>query len=197
MMVHLPRFTVFWLLLVVQVVTLMMLPSVQAFSVVGSSSNVAATFSSSSSRSASSSTRRMMTGESGEENEDEDAPKAKDSTTEDDDEEFKTSEFSRRMTDPNNFPTFMDDEAKVRRALGLDRGAVLLAIVLVINAWFFTIPVEFRRTRLCSEMDTAAYPEQCMTPNQFAGGIADYYREGGGIKWDFSVAKDNPFVASD
>lgn len=73
---------------------------------------------------------------------------------------------------------FMSDSSKVNAALGLGRGAVLLTIVLLINVWFFTIPVEFRRTRLCSEMDTAAYPERCMTTSQFTQGISDYYSDG-------------------
>lgn len=72
----------------------------------------------------------------------------------------------------------VNDEERVNRALGLGRGAVLLAIVLLINVWFFSIPTEFRRTRLCNEFDTQAYPELCMTPKMFVNGISDYYKNG-------------------
>lgn len=72
----------------------------------------------------------------------------------------------------------VNDESKVNSALGLGRGAVLLTIAILINIWFFSIPTEFRRTRLCNEFDTQAYPELCMTPKMFVDGIADYYKSG-------------------
>jgi hypothetical protein len=72
----------------------------------------------------------------------------------------------------------MDDSARVDAALGLGRGVVLLAVVMAVNVWFFSIPPEFRRTRLCSDMDTVAHPERCMTTTQFTQGIADYYSNG-------------------
>ncbi|KAG7356982.1 hypothetical protein IV203_001670 [Nitzschia inconspicua] len=94
---------------------------------------------------------------------------------------------------PNPVPEYrkrtdiVNDESKVNQALGLGRGGVLLAIALLINVWFFTIPTEFRRTRLCNETDTRAYPELCMTPKMFVSGIAEYYKTGGGINFDFSI----------
>jgi hypothetical protein len=62
--------------------------------------------------------------------------------------------------------------------MGLGRGAILLVVALLINVWFFTIPTEFRRTRLCTDADTAMYPDVCMTTGQFTKGIADYYING-------------------
>lgn len=76
---------------------------------------------------------------------------------------------------------------KVNSIIGIDRGLYLWAIVLAVNVWFFSIPVEFRRTRICNEADTAQFPDRCMTANQFKSGIRDYYANGGGIKWDFSI----------
>lgn len=72
----------------------------------------------------------------------------------------------------------VNDESKVNSVLGLGAGSVLLAIAVLINIWFFSIPTEFRRTRLCNEVDTQAYPELCMTPKMFVNGIADYYKSG-------------------
>jgi hypothetical protein len=88
-------------------------------------------------------------------------------------EEEKTVPAPRKRTD------IVNDEAKVNDALGLGRGAVLLTIAVLINIWFFTIPTEFRRTRLCNEFDTQAYPELCMTPKMFVNGISEYYKNGG------------------
>mmetsp|Transcript_17376 Transcript_17376/g.35700 ORF Transcript_17376/g.35700 Transcript_17376/m.35700 type:complete len:161 (-) Transcript_17376:236-718(-) len=76
---------------------------------------------------------------------------------------------------------------KVNSLIGIDRGLYLWAIVIAINIWFFSIPVEFRRTRICSEADTRDFPTRCMTSQQFTSGIAEYYRNGGGIKFDFSI----------
>lgn len=67
------------------------------------------------------------------------------------------------------------------------RGPLLFALSLFICVWFFTIPPEFRRARLCDEEQTAAYPDKCMTLLQMSQGIAAYYQQGGGIQWDFSV----------
>lgn len=66
----------------------------------------------------------------------------------------------------------------VNNIIGLDRGLYLLAIVLAINVWFFSVPVEFRRTRICNEADSAAYPDRCMTSKQFTTGIKEYYANG-------------------
>lgn len=76
---------------------------------------------------------------------------------------------------------------KVNNMIGIDRGLYIGAIVLAICVWFFSIPVEFRRTRICNEADSRDYPKLCMTPKQFTTGISDYYKNGGGIKFDFSI----------
>jgi len=67
------------------------------------------------------------------------------------------------------------------------RGKILLAAGVALSIWFFSIPPVYRRTRLCGPEQSAAHPSRCMTPSQFAAGVADYYRGGGGIRWDFSV----------
>ena len=79
---------------------------------------------------------------------------------------------------------------KVNNIIGIDRGVYLFAIVMAINVWFFSIPVEFRRTRICNEADSRDYPKLCMTPKQFTTGISDYYKNG--KKW--SEEKYSNFV---
>lgn len=76
---------------------------------------------------------------------------------------------------------------EVNALMGLDRGKYLLALVFAVCVWFFTVPVEFRRTKICTEVQTRDFPDVCMTSAQFTSGIADYYKNGGGIKFDFSV----------
>lgn len=74
---------------------------------------------------------------------------------------------------------------------GLKRGAILLPIVLLVNVWMFSIPVEYRRARICSEQQVRENPNsKCMTADSWKQGVADYYANGGGIKFDFSVDPD-------
>ena len=63
---------------------------------------------------------------------------------------------------------------------GLKRGAILLPIVLLVNVWMFSIPVEFRRARICSEQQVRENPSsKCMTTETWRQGVADYYANGG------------------
>lgn len=74
---------------------------------------------------------------------------------------------------------------------GLRRGAVLLPFTVLVAAWLFTIPVEFRRARFCTEEQVRLYPDsKCVTPGNWVKGIQDYYQEGGGIEWDFTIDPD-------
>ena len=71
---------------------------------------------------------------------------------------------------------------------GIDRGLPILAFSLILSAWLFTIPPEFRRARFCaSDQCVLARCNDCMTVSEWGSGIQDYYRNGGGIKWDFSI----------
>jgi hypothetical protein len=71
---------------------------------------------------------------------------------------------------------------------GLRRGVVLLPLVVLLAVWLFTIPVEFRRARFCSEEQVRLYPDsKCITPDNWVKGIQDYYQQGGGVEWDFTL----------
>jgi hypothetical protein len=74
---------------------------------------------------------------------------------------------------------------------GMKRGIPLLFSVLLICVWFFTIPPEFRRQRYCGSsnycLENRAECNNCKTVGELQKDIQDYYRNGGGIKWDFSI----------
>jgi len=74
---------------------------------------------------------------------------------------------------------------------GEGRGAILLGIVLLFNVWIFSIPPSFRRAYICS---SPACEEQrcndCVTLTEWTDGIKDYYQNGGGIQFDFTVAQE-------
>ncbi|KAL3756386.1 hypothetical protein ACHAWU_003459 [Discostella pseudostelligera] len=71
---------------------------------------------------------------------------------------------------------------------GLNNGKYLLLIVLSACIWIFSIPPEFRRARFCTDEDVRLYPEKhCTTFNAWKTGIAEYYANGGGVHFDFSI----------
>ncbi|KAL9184201.1 hypothetical protein ACHAXT_002287 [Thalassiosira profunda] len=71
---------------------------------------------------------------------------------------------------------------------GRGTGKVLLVLAMLANVWAFSIPVEFRRARFCTEEDVRLYPDRhCMTFDMWKSGIADYYANGGGVEFDFSI----------
>ena len=71
---------------------------------------------------------------------------------------------------------------------GLKRGFVLFPAVLLLATWLFTIPPEFRRARICTEQQIIEYPDKnCMTSKGWISGVSEYYRNGGGIKFDFTI----------
>jgi hypothetical protein len=85
------------------------------------------------------------------------------------------------------------------KADGTGRGAILLGVVLAACVWIFSIPPEFRRAYLCGTercvQDRQAYLcNDCMTPEEWRTGIMEYYKNGGGVKFDFSVDPNNQFL---
>jgi hypothetical protein len=52
----------------------------------------------------------------------------------------------------------------------------------------FSIPTEFRRARICTDEDVRLHPEEhCTTFASWRTGVAEYYANGGGVKFDFSI----------
>jgi hypothetical protein len=73
---------------------------------------------------------------------------------------------------------------------GKGRGYVLQAIVLSICVWFFSIPPEFRRTHFCPTskcVENRASCYDCTTFGEWKVRVADYYKGGGGVHFDFSI----------
>ena len=89
-----------------------------------------------------------------------------------------------------NEPQFGDPDY-VGDPTGLKRGLLIFPLALLFNVWMFSIPVEYRRARICSEEQVRENPDsKCMTTETWRRGVADYYANGGGIKFDFSVDPD-------
>jgi hypothetical protein len=73
---------------------------------------------------------------------------------------------------------------------GRSGGIPLLIASFIVSAWFFTIDPQIRRTHLCTSprcVEDREYCYDCKTFGEFKEMILDYYRYGGGIKWDFSI----------
>jgi hypothetical protein len=73
---------------------------------------------------------------------------------------------------------------------GKNRGYVIQTIVLSICVWFFSIPPEFRRTHFCPTarcVESRATCYDCVTFGEWKVRVADYYKGGGGVHFDFSI----------
>jgi hypothetical protein len=80
---------------------------------------------------------------------------------------------------------------------GRSVGFVLLGMSLLLSAWLFTIPPSFRRAYLCpsdyfanSNDGFAQQQEQradCVPWGVWWSDVIEYYKNGGGVQWDFSV----------
>lgn len=74
---------------------------------------------------------------------------------------------------------------------GSDRGRYLFALVFFICIWQFSIPPSFRRAKFCPpacvKERSLCRTSTCVTFGEWTNDIAQYYRDGGGIQWDFSI----------
>ena len=73
---------------------------------------------------------------------------------------------------------------------GLGRGKPLLGLVFLVCVWFFSIPVHFRRDVFCvipECIENRAACNDCVTWDEWKGGIIEYYQNGGGVHFDFSI----------
>mmetsp|Transcript_21895 Transcript_21895/g.28343 ORF Transcript_21895/g.28343 Transcript_21895/m.28343 type:complete len:172 (-) Transcript_21895:210-725(-) len=73
---------------------------------------------------------------------------------------------------------------------GTGRGIYILAFSFLVSLWMFSIPTEFRRAHFCPNeqcTQNRASCYDCVTTSEWTTGIEEYYKGGGGIKWDFHV----------
>lgn len=73
---------------------------------------------------------------------------------------------------------------------GFDRGQYILGLVFLLCVWTFSIPPEFRRAHICTSdlcVEHRKYCYDCVTAREWAADVADYYKNGGGIQFDFTV----------
>mmetsp|Transcript_25908 Transcript_25908/g.31936 ORF Transcript_25908/g.31936 Transcript_25908/m.31936 type:complete len:184 (-) Transcript_25908:794-1345(-) len=72
------------------------------------------------------------------------------------------------------------------------RGQIIFAFVFLLVVWGFTIPPELRRehfcfARKCRLDNTANLCYNCISFSEWTAKVADYYKGGGGVHFDFSV----------
>jgi hypothetical protein len=74
---------------------------------------------------------------------------------------------------------------------GLKNAPFILLGAVVLGIWLFSVPSDYRRARLCSEQQVIDNPgSRCMTFETWSNGIVDYYKNGGGVNFDFTVEKE-------
>ena len=95
---------------------------------------------------------------------------------------------------PSTFPqssTSLQERKYYASVDGVEgRGQIIFGVVLLFNIWMFSIPPYFRRVEFCTtpecEQNRAACND-CVTFSEWTAGISDYYKNGGGIHFDFSI----------
>lgn len=84
----------------------------------------------------------------------------------------------------------MGNKKATDAAEGRDRGNILQVLALALCVWFFSVPPEFRRAHFCSTnpcVANRASCHDCVTFSEWKSGIAEYYENGGGVHFDFSI----------
>lgn len=75
---------------------------------------------------------------------------------------------------------------------GTTRGIPILIAALLVCIWSFSIPPEFRRAHICMTdqcvpIENRKYCHDCKTMKELKEGIQQYYANGGGVQFDFSI----------
>jgi hypothetical protein len=73
---------------------------------------------------------------------------------------------------------------------GAAQGQVILGVALLVCVWFFTVPPSFRRAKICISDTSQVCVEKscnCVLFQDWSNNVVEYYKNGGGIQWDFSV----------
>ncbi|CAB9524403.1 expressed unknown protein [Seminavis robusta] len=78
---------------------------------------------------------------------------------------------------------------------GTGRGQYILAFSLLVCIWCFSIPVELRRAHWCfsdrcEQNRSLPVCNNCVTFGEWSNDVAEYYRNGGGVHFDFSVGEE-------
>jgi hypothetical protein len=76
---------------------------------------------------------------------------------------------------------------------GTGRGLYIFAAVLGACVWLFSIPPEFRRAHFCAIercVQNRAKCYDCVTFSEWKDGVSEYYENGGGVQFDFTVAEE-------
>ena len=77
---------------------------------------------------------------------------------------------------------------------GTERGKIIFVMSLLLCIWSFTIPVELRRSHFCFSDRCAANRvacDNCVTFKEWGNDVKNYYKNGGGVHFDFSIEEKN------
>ena len=90
-------------------------------------------------------------------------------------------------------PTSLFQSKMESQVDGTGRGVALFSVVIAVCIWLFSIPPEFRRAHFCVVehcVQERSKCYDCVTFSEWTAGVQEYYRSGGGIKFDFTVADE-------
>jgi hypothetical protein len=93
----------------------------------------------------------------------------------------------------SSVPTSLFQSKGESQVDGTGRGLALFSVVLAVCTWLFSIPPEFRRAHFCFVeqcVQERSNCYDCVTFSEWTAGVQEYYRSGGGIEFDFTVADE-------
>mmetsp|Transcript_8875 Transcript_8875/g.13649 ORF Transcript_8875/g.13649 Transcript_8875/m.13649 type:complete len:166 (+) Transcript_8875:104-601(+) len=76
---------------------------------------------------------------------------------------------------------------------GTGRGVILQGFVFLVTLWMFSIPPEFRRSYFCGSPRCEANRSlchNCVTGKEWVDGVTEYYKNGGGVQFDFTISEE-------
>ena len=96
------------------------------------------------------------------------------------------------ITNPGRYINKSQSLSMTKYDDGTGRGVPILVVILLACVWCFTVPPEFRRALICSDRcvelrEEAPQCNNCITGDEWMAGVKQYYANGGGIEWDFSI----------
>jgi hypothetical protein len=100
----------------------------------------------------------------------------------------RSSDNCSSSSSPDKNPHFTSQDVD-----GTDRGISLQILAIFVCLWLFSIPPEFRRSHFCFTDLCVAHRSRCydcVTVSEWTNKVKEYYQNGGGIQFDFSIGDD-------
>lgn len=105
---------------------------------------------------------------------------------------YQKDSFLSRLPKQRHAPLFQSRKGGTQ-VDGTGRGLAVFSLVMAACIWVFSIPPEFRRAHFCVVekcVQERSKCYDCVTISEWMDGVTEYYQNGGGVQFDFTVAEE-------